>query len=124
MTVFRALLVITLSVMTACSGGERRVEQGTRDGILHFGNGTEPQGVDPHTTTGVPEHHIEQALFEGLVGKDPETLAPVPGVADRWEISADGRVYRFHLRENARWSNGEAITGQRICLYAVSDQEC
>lgn len=112
MTVFRALLVITLTVMTACSGGERRVEQGTRDGILHFGNGTEPQGVDPHTTTGVPEHHIEQALFEGLVGKDPETLAPVPGVADRWEISADGRVYRFHLRENARWSNGEAITAE------------
>jgi oligopeptide transport system substrate-binding protein len=108
----RALLVISLLALAACSGGERRVDQGNRDGILHFGNGTEPQNVDPHTTTGVPEHHIEQALYEGLVGKDPQTLAPVPAVAERWEVSADGLVYRFYLRSNARWSNGDPVTAE------------
>ena len=33
-----------------------------------------------------------------------------PGVAERWDISDDGRIYTFHLRENARWSNGDPVT--------------
>lgn len=112
MNPIRILFVGILLMLTACSGGERRVDQGNRDGVLHFGNGTEPQTLDPHTMTGVPEHHIEQALFEKLVAKDPKTLTPAPGVAERWEISADGRVYRFYLRNNARWSNGDAVTAE------------
>ena len=108
----RALLVISLLALTACSGGESRVDQGNRDGVLHFGNATEPQTLDPHTMTGVPEHHIEQALFEKLVAKDPKTLEPAPGVAERWEVSEDGRTYRFYLRTNARWSNGDPVTAE------------
>ena len=65
-----------------------------------------PQSLDPHIATGVPEHHIISALMEGLVYKDKETLEPRPGVAKAWDISEDGRVYTFYLRENARWSNG------------------
>ena len=45
--------------------------------------------------------------MEGLVLKDRETLEPKPGVAESWEISDDGLVYTFHLRDNARWSNGD-----------------
>lgn len=108
----RTLLLISLTILTACSGGERRVPQGIKDGILHIGNGTEPQGVDPHTTTGIPEHRIQQALFEGLVGQDPKTLEPIPGVAERWDISPDGRTYRFYLRHNAKWSNGDSLTAE------------
>ncbi len=116
----RALLVICLLALTACSGGERRVDQGNRDGVLHVGNGTEPQGIDPHTTTGIPEHHIQLALFEGLVSKDSSTLEPVPGVAERWEISDDSRTYRFFLRRNARWSNGDAAHRRRLSLELVA----
>jgi oligopeptide transport system substrate-binding protein len=112
MNPMRALLVISLLALTACSGGERRVDQGNRDGVLHVGNGTEPQGIDPHTTTGIPEHHIQLALFEGLVSKDSSTLEPVPGVAERWEISDDSRTYRFFLRRNTRWSNGDVLTAE------------
>ena len=108
----RTLLIVGFIALTACSGGDRRVPQGIKDGILHMGNGTEPQGIDPHTTTGLPEHHIQQALFEGLVGLDPKTLDPIPGVAERWEISSDGLTYRFYLRRNARWSNGDYITAE------------
>ena len=50
------------------------------------------------------------ALFEGLVTEDPKDLHPIPGLADRWEISADGLVYTFHLRANAKWSDGTPIT--------------
>ena len=55
----------------------------------------------------MPEHKIISALMEGLVLKDSATLEPVPGVAQSWQISDDGLVYTFHLRENARWSNGD-----------------
>jgi oligopeptide transport system substrate-binding protein len=112
MNPLRALFVYSLLSLAACSDGERRVDQGNRDGILHFGNGTEPQSLDPHVTTGIPEHHIQLALFENLVVKHVETLEPSPGVAERWEVNEDGRTYRFYLRSDARWSNGEAITAE------------
>src|SRR4029079_3454396 len=52
------------------------------------------------------------ALFEGLTDYDPQTLAPVPGVATRWESSNEGRVWTFYLRDNARWSNGDKVTAE------------
>jgi len=51
-----------------------------------------------------------RAIFEGLTDYDPQTLAPVPGVATHWESSNDGRVWTFYLRDDAHWSNGEKVT--------------
>ncbi len=101
-------------LLTACGGGSSlsRVDQGTIDGVLHFGNGTEPQTVDPHIATGVPEHHVITALFEGLVTKNPYTLEPEPGIAESWEISDDGMNYTFHIRPDALWSNGDSVTAE------------
>ena len=111
---FLPSIIAMLLLLSACGGGENlsQVDAGNQSGILHFGNGTEPQGLDPHIVTGVPEHHIITALFEGLVSKDPYTLEPVPGVAESWDISEDGRTYTFHLREDARWSNGDPVTAE------------
>ncbi len=108
------LLILLFLAITqlACSPGESRVERGNREGILHMENATEPQTLDPHVSTGVPETRIIQALFEGLVAKNPKDLSPIPGVAERWEISDDKLTYRFYLRENARWSNGDPITAE------------
>ena len=78
--------------------------------VFRVGNGAEPQDLDPQTITGVPEHKIWMALFEGLLSEDPKDNHPVPGVAESWEISPDGKIYTFHLRANARWSNGDRIT--------------
>ncbi len=77
--------------------------------ILHYGNAAEPQDIDPQTVSGAPEHRLVQALFEGLVSEDPQ-LNVIPGVAEKWEISSDGLVYTFHLRADAKWSNGEPVT--------------
>ena len=104
------VLVFLITFMAGCSVGEKRVDQGSREGILHFGNGTEPQGVDPHVTTGIPERNIQLAIFEGLVSLNSHTLEPEPAVAERWEVSDDGRTYRFYFRENAKWSNGDPVT--------------
>ena len=104
-----ALLALTglILSLSGCGDYQSNVESGNREGTLHWGNGTEPQSLDPHIATGVPEHHIISSLMEGLVHKDGETLEPRPGVAKSWDISADGRVYTFYLRQDARWSNGD-----------------
>lgn len=99
-----------LLILGAC--GEKAktpVEIGNEQGILHKGNGTEPADIDPHTTTGMTEYHIQMAIFEGLVSKNPKTLEIVPAVAESWTISDDGLRYTFKIRENARWSNGDKL---------------
>ena len=101
-----SLLLITL-LLSACGSPESNVSSGNKNGTLHWGNGTEPQSLDPHIATGVPEHKIITALMEGLVAKDSKTLEPRPAVASSWDISEDGRLYTFYLRKNARWSNGD-----------------
>lgn len=104
------LIVLVTGLLLACGGGESNVEKGNREGILHYGNGSEPQGLDPHVVTGVPENHLIRALFEGLAVKNPFTLEPEPGVAQSWDISDDGRMVTFHINPEAKWSNGEAMT--------------
>ena len=75
-------------------------------------NATEPQSLDPHHIEGVPEHNIYMCLFEGLVTYNPETLAPEPAVAERWESSEDKLTWTFYLRKDAQWSDGVPITAQ------------
>ncbi len=77
--------------------------------IWRVGNGSEPQDLDPQIVTGVPEHKLLMGLFEGLVSENPKDLSPEPGVAEKWSISADGTVYTFNLRADAKWSDGTPI---------------
>ena len=61
----RILLLLALALPLAlggCMRGESNVEAGNREGILHYGNGAEPQGLDPHVVTGVPENKLVRAL--------------------------------------------------------------
>ncbi len=75
-----------------------------------FCNGDEIKTVDPALSTGQPEGRIIWSLFEGLCRWHPETLEPIPGVAERWEVSNDKRTYTFHLRRGALWSDGSPVT--------------
>ncbi|HEY3808329.1 MAG TPA: peptide ABC transporter substrate-binding protein [Steroidobacteraceae bacterium] len=68
-----------------------------------------PRSLDPQLTTDIPSQRVLDDLFEGLVtlGIDGR---PVPGAAASWQHSSDSRTWVFHLRDNARWSNGAAVT--------------
>jgi oligopeptide transport system substrate-binding protein len=83
-----------------------------KEQIYRIGNGAEPRELDPQTSTGVPESRIVDNIFEGLTTLDPFTLEPRPGVAEKWEISKDQKTFTFHLRKNAKWSDGKAITAE------------
>jgi oligopeptide transport system substrate-binding protein len=77
-------------------------------------NATNIQSLDPTQITGVPEHRIYMALFEGLVGYDPKTATAVPGVAESWFFSSDLSVLTFTIRQGITWSDGTLITAQSI----------
>jgi oligopeptide transport system substrate-binding protein len=77
--------------------------------VLKRGNGAEPVTLDPHRAVSLSSLNVLRDLFEGLVATAPDGT-PIPGVAERWETSADGLSWRFELRSTARWSNGEPVT--------------
>jgi ABC-type oligopeptide transport system substrate-binding subunit len=77
--------------------------------VLRRGNGTEIQTLDPQIGQEVQGANIMRDLFEGLVGKAPNGDL-VPGAAESWTVSPDGKKYTFALRRSARWSNGEPVT--------------
>ena len=88
---------------------ETPAEKGAREGILLMGNGADPASLDPSFATGFSESKILNALFEGLLGADSKTLKPTPAAAKSWEVSDDGKTYRFKIDEKARWSDGEKL---------------
>jgi oligopeptide transport system substrate-binding protein len=72
------------------------------------GNGTEVATLDPHKSQGVPESHVIRDLLEGLVNQDGDGNT-IPGVAESWETT-DNKTFTFHLRKDAKWSNGDPVT--------------
>ena len=77
-------------------------------------NSNEPESLDPHIVTGISEMRLTKALFDGLIKLEPREARPSPALAERWEISPDGKIYTFHLRTNAVWSTGEPITTEDV----------
>ena len=80
---------------------------------LERGNGPEPSTLDAHKCPEVACGNILRDLYEGLVTKDGKGRL-IPGTAERWEVSSDGRLWTFHLRDNLKWSNGESLTADDI----------
>lgn len=81
------------------------------ENVLLRGNGAEPETLDIHKSSGVPEANIQRDLFEGLITENAKGEL-VPGVAKSWSVDESGKVWTFQLREDAKWSNGDAVTAQ------------
>lgn len=77
--------------------------------VLEGGESTNPRAFDPATTVSAGDKRV----FSGLVSFDP-SLHLTPDLAERWEVSADGTVYTFYLRQNANFHNGRPVTAQDV----------
>lgn len=109
LTCAAALASISCSPLSA--GGEYFGEVDPPEGqVLRYISGSEPESLDPHIGTGQPEARVYLALYEGLTTYQPQTMEPMPGVAERWDVNADSTEFVFFLRRNARWSNGDPVT--------------
>ena len=77
-------------------------------------NNIEPESLDPAVIVAQADMRVVQGLFEGLTRLEPVDAQAVPGLAQSWDISPDGKVYTFHMRPNLVWSTGEPITAQDV----------
>ena len=117
-TVLSIFSVLLFTLLAGCGHHENAVQRGNREQILHRGVSPDIAELDPQLSTVANDYAALHALFEGLVTEDPVDLHPVPGVAERWEISPDGLRYTFYLRASAKWSNGEPVTaGDFVASY-------
>ncbi len=116
----RGVLVLALAAGLVSCERPDRVEEATKNKIFLAGNGAEPKALDPHLVSSVGDSNIMRALFEGLVINHPsDDSAHLPGVAERWETTtgSDYKEWTFHLRKDAKWSNGDPVTA-RDFVYA------
>ncbi|HUG12289.1 MAG TPA: peptide ABC transporter substrate-binding protein [Opitutaceae bacterium] len=102
--------LLAILVLAGCGGRERDADAAIREGRFIMVVGADPQSLDPHVATGFVEYQVFMAIFEGLTRLDPRTSDPIPGTASRWDVSPDGLTYTFHLRPEAKWSNGDPVT--------------
>ncbi|HVF30124.1 MAG TPA: peptide ABC transporter substrate-binding protein [Pyrinomonadaceae bacterium] len=79
---------------------------------FRWSNGKAPKTFDPALAAAPPETDLVRAVFEGLTELNPETLEAIPAVAEKWSSTEDHKTWTFHLRSNARWSNGRPVTAE------------
>lgn len=72
-----------------------------------------PETLDPHTSIGIHPLMVIRDLFEGLTNAAPDN-GVLPGVAEKWDISEDGKHYTFYLRKNAKWSDGSPLLAKHF----------
>ncbi len=95
-----------------CAKRETVAAAGRRTGTLHLALNSEPGELDPQRQINMDQMSVSLALFEGLTALDETTSLPVPAAAERWETSADGLTWTFHLRPGLRWSDGTPLTAE------------
>ena len=112
-------LPLLVLLLLATGGCKRRtaVESGIAEQVIHLGNSSEPRDLDPSTAVSNTEGIILSSLFEGLVNYSPDCREIVPGAAEKWDVSPDGKTLTFHLRPGLKWSNGDPLTSADF-LYA------
>lgn len=115
-------VVLTGLLLTACGGNDKKEATKSEDGAITASQKIEISSPAPLSTLDTTQtmdkdtFTIVQHLFEGLYRFDDEST-PVPGLAEKVDISEDGLTYKFTLKDGIKWSNGEPITAQDF-LYS------
>lgn len=104
-------LLIAVVFAAVCCGESPTAGTEQRTDVLRRGNGGEPGTLDPARAEDIHAFNILADTHEGLVAQAANGDL-IPGVAESWDVSADGRIYTFQLRTDAVWSNGEPLLAQ------------
>jgi oligopeptide transport system substrate-binding protein len=108
----RRRLIASASLTLALSACGRPEEgSGKANSVLLRGNGPDPDSLDPHKARSTEAMTVLRDLFECLTRLD-QKAAPIAGAAESWTVSDDGRIYTFPLRQELRWSNGDALVAE------------
>lgn len=104
-------LILPLLVLIGLIAGAIATDRRLPPADFTYVNKGEVATLDLAQVTWMQDLRAVRTLWEGLTRHDIHSndYAPLPGVAERWEISPDGRTYTFHLRADATWSNGDAV---------------
>ncbi|WP_110112290.1 peptide ABC transporter substrate-binding protein [Bacillus sp. CGMCC 1.16541] len=116
--VVMAVLVFALAACTATkdAGSEPAKsdgngKEGSSEKVLRLNNSSEPTSFDPPIGFDSVSWNALNNLMEGLTRLD-ENHEPQAAIAEKWDVSEGGKVYTFHIRDNAKWSNGDDVTAQ------------
>lgn len=114
-------VVVAVFFITSCTQIEKPAAEPFFSGTqpppkqeFRWSNGKLPKSFDPARAAAAPETDIVRAVFEGLTEIDAKTLEAVPAAAEKWSSSEDQREWTFHLRKDARWSNGKRLTAENF----------
>lgn len=110
LTVGRRILLCATLLLAGCARREPVPATSPGPAILRLSQRNEPADLDPAHATLPDDFGILRALLEGLLIPGASGAEPLPGAATRFTVSPDGTVYTFHLRADARWSDGEPLT--------------
>jgi len=97
-----------LAVFGGCGQHSSSPNSGKVRAELHRGLGAEPPSIDPAAASDINSDQVMRDLYEGLTTEAP-TGAAIPGVASSWDVDPTGKIYTFHIRPNASWSNGKPV---------------
>lgn len=107
--VFMLSLVLVLAlVVTGCASGSKN-ESGANNNEFRINLASEPPTLDPAQATDQVSFTVINAIYEGLTIID-ENGNVQPGIAEKWDVSEDGKTYTFTIRSDAKWNNGDPIT--------------
>jgi len=109
--------IVILVVLIGLQASLMLLFEGAPDADIRYSISSAHEYIDPQMTSWNHDFRIVNCLYERLVMISVPDLKVEPGVAERYEISDDKLTYTFHLRENAKWSNGDPVTAHDF-VYA------
>ena len=104
---------LATSLFIGCGDSSSNSGSSSSNQQLVFNLGEEPETMDPTLNNSSGAGTMILNAFEGLMVLD-ENDQPVEGTAESMEVSEDGLVYTFKIREDAKWSDGEAVTADNF----------
>jgi ABC-type transport system substrate-binding protein len=101
---------LLLALVSACRGGDAAPARQT---LIDSRSTYDPRSLDPAHANDIPSGRLVAEIFDGLTQFTPEA-ALAPGLAERWDLSPDGKTYTFHLRRHVTFHDGRPFVARHV----------